>query len=231
LLRLATYLHTDTFRAALPGSRVVGMPDAGFFIDNSVSVASGWRDQVRWAALQQNTSAGVPPACLAHYAPEEQWRCFFAQYAAPFVKAPLFALQSQYDAYQTSAEIKSRDPHIVNLYGLNLSRTLEEALQLLGDTTGSGGRNPPTTKHGAFLDSCWHHSGAWPSLQIDNTTAWDAMAAWYKQIHSADAGTRPGRRYWKQAAPSGFPCQECCPATHPPACDGGCTSCCGPLWG
>ena len=25
----------------------------------------------------------------------------------------------------------------------------------------------------------WHHSGAWPSLTIDATTAWDAMREWY----------------------------------------------------
>ena len=72
---LATYLHTDTFRAALPDTRVVGMPDAGFFMSNDVSIASGWQAGVVWAAQAQNTSAGVPPACLAHYEPlGEGWK-------------------------------------------------------------------------------------------------------------------------------------------------------------
>ena len=36
-----------------------------------------------------------------------------------------------YDAYQTSAEIKSHDPTIVNPYAKNLSATLEASLSLL----------------------------------------------------------------------------------------------------
>ena len=235
---LSTYLHTDTFRAALPPrTKVVGMPDAGFFLDDPVSVASGWRAGVIWAAEVQNTSASANPACLEHYSRSgEAWKCFFAQYTAPFVQSPLFALQSMYDAYQTSAEVKSRAPSIVNAYAANLSATLEASLSLLAvggaDSTATAafmngvGTDTvvaaTTHKNGAFLDACWHHSGAWPSLQINGTTAWDAMAEWY---------TGTGRRYWKEEAPAGFPCTECCPARHPPACDGGCSSCCGPLWG
>jgi hypothetical protein len=75
-----------------------------------------------------------------------------------------------------------------------------------------------------YRDACWHHSGAWASLQIDGTTAWDAMATWYKALPAGDGdGDRASngaaataRRYWKEAAPGGFPCKECCPATHPP---------------
>lgn len=213
---LSTYLHTDRFHDALPPStKVVGMPDAGFFMDNAVSVASGWRAQVIWAAHAQNTSASANPQCLAIYTGVEEWKCFFAQYVAPFVRSPIFALQSMYDAYQTSAEIKSRSPSIVNPYAVNLTATLEASLALQSDGK--------TQKNGAFLDACWHHGGAWPSLQVEGTAAWDAMAVWYK-----GGG---GKRYWKEAAPGGFPCKTCCPAAHPPACDGGCSSCCGPLWG
>jgi len=138
---LSTYLHTDTFRAALPSStKVVGMPDAGFFIDNDVSTASGWRAQSIWAATAQNTTASALPACLAAYGSSESWKCFFAQYVAPFVQSPLFALQSMYDAYQTSAEIKSRDPSVVNPYAQNLTATLEASLSLLpGGATGKSG--------------------------------------------------------------------------------------------
>ena len=206
--------------------------------------------------------------------------------------------RSQFDAYQTSAEIRSRDPKLVDPYALNLTRTLEAALQLTsldGATTGRGGARP-SPKNGAFvrladatlplpspaapppfsllppalflgaycrslgarhpprpapprlgpdlavpraqLDACWHHAGAWPTLQIEGTTAWDAMATWYQGLGARAAkaadgygGAAAGRRYWKESAPQGFPCTECCPATHPPACDHGCSSCCGPLWG
>ena len=64
--------------------------------------------------------------------PERCCRCFFAQFVAPFVESPLFALQSQFDAYQTSAEIGSREPAVVNPYASNLTATLEQSLSLLG---------------------------------------------------------------------------------------------------
>ena len=151
---------------------------------------------------------------------------------APFVESPLFALQSQFDAYQTSAEIKSREPAVVNPYASNLTATLEQSLSLLGAKGKNGAFREclalrssvcALTDRGArTVDACWHHSGAWPSLKIAGVTAWEAMKTWH------EGG---GQRFWKESAPSGFPCHSCCPATHPPACDGGCTSCCGPLWG
>ena len=61
--------------------------------------------------------------------------------------------RSQFDAYQTSAEIRSRDPKLVDPYALNLTRTLEAALQLTsldGATTGRGGARP-SPKNGAFV--------------------------------------------------------------------------------
>eukprot|EP01050_Picozoa_sp_SAG11_P006549 SAG11_NODE_511_length_8847_cov_3.611911_10_plen_194_part_00 len=168
---------------------------------------------MKWAAIAQNTSAGVPPACLVHYRSlGEGWRCFFAQYAAPFVQSPLFALQSQFDAYQTSAMIRSRDSTIVDPYAMNLSNTLELSLGLLGSDAGAAlakknGRN------GAFLNACWHHSGAWPRLQISGVTAWDAMATWYIAFCAApERGNKTGgQRYWKQSAPAGFLCKATIP--------------------
>eukprot|EP01043_Picozoa_sp_COSAG02_P007227 COSAG02_NODE_214_length_28689_cov_34.895523_1_plen_161_part_00 len=135
---LATYLHTDMFRAALPRTTtVVGMPDAGWFMDNDISAASGWRAQSIWAASIQNTSASALPACLGRYGSSEPWKCFFAQYVAPYVQSPLFALQSMYDAYQTSAEIKSRDPKLVNAYAENLTATMETSLALHAGKNGA----------------------------------------------------------------------------------------------
>ena len=77
---------------------------AGFFMDNDWSERSGWADKQRWAFAAQNSTAGVSPACLAHH-PAEPWRCFMAQFAAPFIDTPLFALQPMYDAYQVGAEL------------------------------------------------------------------------------------------------------------------------------
>eukprot|EP01050_Picozoa_sp_SAG11_P037815 SAG11_NODE_15102_length_589_cov_0.775510_2_plen_98_part_00 len=72
----------------------MALPDDGFFMDNDWSEKSGWAAKQRWAFAAQNSTAGVPQSCLRHYAgPGEQWRCFMAQWTAPFIETPLFALQ------------------------------------------------------------------------------------------------------------------------------------------
>ena len=37
-------------------------------------------------------AAGVDDSCVAHYRGGDEAQCFFAQYVAPFVETPLFAL-------------------------------------------------------------------------------------------------------------------------------------------
>jgi hypothetical protein len=202
---LATYLQADTAAAMVaPTTKVVAMPDAGFFLDNDASRASGWVNSMKWVFEQQNASAGLSPRCLARYNQQgEGWKCFLPQYALGFIQTPIFALQSMYDAYQTGAELRSTDPVKVDAYGANLTATLEAALLQ------ANGVN----RNGAFLDACWHHGGAWRKLKIEGMEAWDAMHAWY-------TGNVTRQYYWKQAAPSGFPCKDCCPMPC------GCTGCC-----
>lgn len=206
---LAVYLHADAIRAVLPfAAKVVALPDDGFFMDNDYSEKSGWAAKQRWVYQQQNSSAGVPADCLAHYGnrhPSEDWKCLFAQYTAPLIKTPLFALQPKYDAYQTGAELKSTDPKLVNAYGQNLTATLEAAV--LGQPGSSINRN------GAFLDACWHHGGGWPGL-VSDSGEWPggAFSIWYAGLGQPGAGTPPAplaQRYWKNSA--SFPCRACCP--------------------
>ena len=208
---LAVYLHADALRAQMPATaKVVAMPDDGFFMDNAESRASGWTAAKQWVYQQHNSSAGVPEACLAQYAGTgEEWKCFFAQYVAPTIKTPLFALQPMYDAYQTGAELGSTVPSKVNAYGANLTATLKQAVLA----------HP---SNGGYLDGCWHHGGGWPAMQAisasDKTWAspMDAFTVWY----TADPVGSGTSRYWQTpsngALPDGrpaslFPCKNCCP--------------------
>lgn len=191
-------------------------------MDNQWSEAHGWSSLQRWVFEAQNSTAGVPASCLAVYAVRgEAWRCFFAQYAAPTIKLPLFALQPMYDAYQVGAEIGSHDPSVVNAYGKNLTLTLKEAVL---------GANP---ENGAYLDGCLHHGGGWPAMQAQAPAdhSWaspiDAFTMWYTGLASTNnessgeatrVAARP--RYWQTPSsgrlPNGrlasnYPCQACCP--------------------
>lgn len=97
---LATYLHADTWAAALPKARVVAMPDSGFFLNfNATGVSPTFPERMLWTYANTNVSGGalLPPACLAAHRGSE-WLCMFAENVAPTIKTPTFALQSVYDS-------------------------------------------------------------------------------------------------------------------------------------
>ncbi|EDQ91502.1 uncharacterized protein MONBRDRAFT_2156, partial [Monosiga brevicollis MX1] len=118
---LATWIHTDHIRRQLPPTtKVVGLPDSGFFLDYG-----HYHDDLAWVYHQMNATAGLHQDCVAHYAPLDQtYMCIFAPYTAPFCQTPMFALQGRFDSYQTSAILGSDDPARVNPYGLMLQSQL-----------------------------------------------------------------------------------------------------------
>ena len=53
--------------------------------------------------MRVRTAGALPADCTAAQQPAETWRCFTAPTVAPFVRSPLFVLQSQFDHFQLSA--------------------------------------------------------------------------------------------------------------------------------
>jgi hypothetical protein len=98
---LATYLHIDHFRKRMPASvTVVGMPDAGFFLDlPDVTGSERYPSEMKYVSKMQNVSGHVNQRCIAAN-PGNEWKCFMAEYTAPHITTPFFALQSAYDAWQ-----------------------------------------------------------------------------------------------------------------------------------
>lgn len=102
---LATYLHTSYIKSRLPAAtRVVAMPDAGFFLSH-VSFTTGaytWYDTIAGAvqpSLWNATLRGAGARCLADLAPKGLGpRCYFAQYIYPYLTDVdgVFILQSLY---------------------------------------------------------------------------------------------------------------------------------------
>ena len=164
----------------------VCLADSGFFLDYDGPPKYG--DGMRWAYQQQNSSAGVQRECLAHYEPSgEGWRCNFAQYTASFAKAPLFARQSTYDAWQSGNILGSKAPGPMNAFGANLTRLIEGSLLR-------------QKQHAVFLDSCFHHCALWDQIRIDGQLVHQAFWAWYNGS-SAEAKLEQRKPY---------PCAECC---------------------
>lgn len=93
-------MHVDyvaeVVHKAVPGAAVVGLPDAGVFLDhNTTTGAPSYTPNYQWVAAAQNVTPSVDAGCVAHYAPAEQWRCFMAQYTIPFLSTPTFFAQDR----------------------------------------------------------------------------------------------------------------------------------------
>ena len=192
---LATFLHADSWRDALPPSaKLVAVPDSGFFLNyNSTTDANvAYGASMRWVFSAMNSSGGLPAACVAAHAADPAL-CMFAENVAPTLRTPTFALQSTYDLYQipSIAGLKPNDTEQINQYGDLLAARLEA--QFL---------NSSAVNHGVFLDSCYHHVGEWREIVIDGIDNAQALMAFY------DSVGKPGRKVWKQGRP--YPCAACC---------------------
>jgi hypothetical protein len=215
---LAVYLQADFMASFLPtATRLVAVPDSGYFF------ASGsFEGDMRNAATRffdMDTNA----ACEQSRA-TKPGDCAFAQFVTPYVKTPIFAVQSIFDGWQMDeiarppdwgrAQNSSFGEHCcrrdskaclatVNRFGSELNSSLNSVLL----------SNP---KNGGFIDSCNHHCGSWASdltvgfidPRVDGIEVGAAFDRWF---------SGGGMRAWRQGQP--FPCRDCChSAAHPLQC-------------
>jgi len=185
---LATFLHVDWWRSVLtPSTHVVGLPDSGFFLDYESPVKK-YHSAMIWTFEQMACHDGVNSDCVAHYKPsKEEWRCFFAQYTSPFIKTPIFPLQSIYDSWQLSEDLHSNDPFVINEWGKQLAMLVDKNLLA------------PHPANGIFMDSCAHHCGAWGAIHIKGKDQAQALQEWYDG--SKDKIFFQDNQY---------PCAQCC---------------------
>ena len=233
---LATFLHCDRWAAAINESthgqaKVACVPDSGFFLD--AELGPRYETKMRNVfTLHESSTAGLDADCVSAHTGAE-WRCMFAQWTAPFISTPTFALQSKYDAWQStfvSGACKGWPPHGCDATAMN---ELGGNLSLLS----------PLHMHGAFLDACQHHCGTggagtppsgsnWGQTAIGGATAAVALQKWYEALYESPRVGRDSSHFYNQER--AFPCTECCtdgpPVVAPncirPLLDGCGKSCC-----
>jgi hypothetical protein len=178
----------------------------------------GARMQNLWTMA--NASAGLPPACVA----ARGQKCLFAEHVIPFLKTPLFAINSEYDASMAVGQYlnaagepagnvscpewcaPTRSPTTgpcaaaacvgtMNTFGTYIKTTLTQLL---------------TSPHGMFLDSCYRHCGQLTEqLGVGSLSPLTAFQHWFETGVLPSGGTQ-----WRQDKP--FPCPKCC-ANQPTA--------------
>jgi len=209
---LATYLHTDQWcdflKATNPAAKCVGLPDSGFFLDYQdptvacspeSSVKDGLLGQtingdyhcgLKWTYTIQNATAGINQDCVAAHKGQE-WMCMFAEHSAEHIRSPVFAMQSQYDAWQTGNVQGTGGNAKTQILGNNITARIKSMLMAKNNESG------------AFLDSCHHHCGSWNSIRIDGDLVSVALQKWYNGI-----GEAGNKKLWNQN--KAYPCDACC---------------------
>jgi len=188
---LATFLHSDWWKDQVnPRAKVVGLPDCGFFLDwpTPIPHRKYWYN----LGMQYIFDAMKPvihPLCATKYPGASRAKCLYAEHVSPFIQTPIFAMQARFDSWQIGGELGTNKTGPVNNYGAQLMTRINA--NLLNNT-----------KHGAFIDSCFHHTGAYDSIVIDKVDAAVAFQQWYNM------NGKSKQRIWFQNSP--YPCSKCC---------------------
>eukprot|EP01047_Picozoa_sp_COSAG01_P037282 COSAG01_NODE_2954_length_6801_cov_3.612951_1_plen_737_part_00 len=207
---LAVYLQADYVASLLPSAtRLVAVPDSGYFL--GVTGTSFDADMRNAATRFFNMETNA--ACQS--AVRKPGDCAFAQYVAPFVQTPIFAVQSIFDGWQMDEIARPRDwGRVVNSsFGQHCCRGESKdclaTVNRFGSTLNASVssvllQNP---KNGAFVDSCNHHCGSWSSDLtapfMDPRVGGTAVAYAFDQWYGGGS-----TRVWRQGQQ--FPCRGCC---------------------
>jgi hypothetical protein len=202
---LTVYLNIDAVAAALAPAKVRGVADAGFFLDhpdrNGVPVRT---PLFQWGFAAWNSSASLSPACLGAFPASEQWKCIFAQYAAPYIATPVFALNSRFDSCQLNG--CELDLPTVNKGWPNMAPS-DQAAAVAYASAFMEAFTPFAAKplNAGFIVACLLHCQAgtknYNSTRVANTAGGAAVApgaavlAWYS------GATPAGGSMWIDAAP------------------------------
>ncbi|KAJ9467007.1 Pectin acetylesterase 3 [Diplonema papillatum] len=213
---LATYLNADRihswFVANAPGLvRFKVMPISGFFLDHeSAYGVSVYRTQMENMHAISNATFGgaLHPGCVAKYLPAgEDWKCSFAQYVYDFIEAPIFILNSVFDAWQMmciyTAELPPGFPNQQGDENGLCGKGVLASCQANPDTKCSAGEIEELNQYskdfmsavsqtngfyrpgnGAFLSSCHTHSEArydqfFNNITIGGVVMSEAVRSWW----------------------------------------------------
>jgi hypothetical protein len=102
---LTVYMHADYIANRMPSAvKVAALADAMFSIMTpDVAGQPVYPELMAWIFRAMNSSASVNQACLSAH--PDGTACMFGANTAPFVKTPLFVLNSKYDTWQAGGII------------------------------------------------------------------------------------------------------------------------------
>ncbi len=167
---LGMYLGIDqianSIHAHRPGIIVTGLADSGFFLEHtpsgvlepmthmkfgrdeaSVNGRLDYPNAMKAVFKFTNMKEGAHQECIRKYVGKED-NCVFAANLAPFIKTPMFHMQSRFDRWQLQ-HIAGKNYNVTtaNIYGGILAETMKKTIIT----------NHEAGNQGVFIDSCLHH--------------------------------------------------------------------------
>jgi hypothetical protein len=206
---LAVFYNLDHFATLLPPSvRLVGFPDAGFFMDvkGETSGKYDYRANFQGADPVWNVtgSGGTNLKCLEANA-GEKWKCLMAQYIAPHVETPMFVLNSNYDAWQMEHVLGAKCiPTPTSPCTADENTSLRSFRDQFAAAITAGVTNGKP-KNGVFLDSCYVHEqnvNYCSNQGMPNCVGWSPLSSGSKKwgYTTAVSGRTPQQAFgawWK----------------------------------
>ncbi|GER56205.1 pectinacetylesterase family protein [Striga asiatica] len=186
---LATILNCDRFRAMVPkNARLKCVSDSGFFL-RAKDLPNAYQREVYYSQVVQlhGIANFLPKSCTSRMDPG---LCFFPENLIGDIETPLFLLNSAFDQYQITVNLKpnpNNEPGwgscIWNIYTCTPSQ-----LQLIKDfrntfieTVNNSG---DCSSRGLFINSCYIHdylwsAQRWTSVTLKNKSIAQAIGDWY----------------------------------------------------
>jgi O-palmitoleoyl-L-serine hydrolase len=112
---LSTFAWTDYFmdyvRSKNSNIKYWALPDSAFYVDYKSLKTKDYDYKLEMKALYStlnDPSVPFPQAdCVNNYA-AEAYKCFLTEYMFPFIRSPLFVIQSGYDSFQIPNVLQSK---------------------------------------------------------------------------------------------------------------------------
>jgi hypothetical protein len=187
---VGVFLHLDWIRQRIPSHiRVVGFPDSGFFLD-----IPNYKGQYIWgpvyaSAMALHNVTFSNDECFATFPANESYKCALSQYVAPFVKTPLFVMNSLADSYQLVNLLMLdcvRGHELVNCSNAELTAVHSFREKMISDL--KQGVLEGKSSNTVFLPTCVTHCGTsdppdtpcfWQNTEIEEINLRTAFAHWY----------------------------------------------------
>eukprot|EP00927_Polykrikos_kofoidii_P066834 TRINITY_DN62396_c0_g1_i1.p1 TRINITY_DN62396_c0_g1~~TRINITY_DN62396_c0_g1_i1.p1 ORF type:complete len:394 (-),score=57.59 TRINITY_DN62396_c0_g1_i1:47-1228(-) len=171
----------DEWAKALPQAKVRGLVEASFFVD--WPIAKWFQDSLKYAYNNMGMADSVLSACLHSLAhPAQGWKCLMPPTVLPFVKTPIFFIQSAFDTWQTANILCDTDHAYINAFGSALRSQITPLL------TG--------TPNGAYIHSCVQPCYA--LAPVVGLSSMKAFQTWYGGVQTFVEKEQD------------YPCPACC---------------------